>query len=226
MQKKICNFSRKKLIGKFIILVIFHSSLIFAQARIGLLGGPTASTMSGSFIEGSQGLELGFSGGLVFELEFGQTWSLVSGIHWVQKGGKRLALSTESETYGFQTAYFQLPVLVRIAFPVSNNAWYVAPFTGLMIAAKVGCKYKPGDQFEFEEEPCDETTPGGMPKSLELSTPFGANVWKEYIGGSRFMLEFRYELGWSNVFSVASDAGQIAKHNALIARFGFTLPLN
>lgn len=189
--------------------------------------GPTVASMSGSYIEATDGVELGVGAGLVLDHQFGDRWALVTGIGWVQKGGKSVTLSSAPDSsYGFQSSYLQVPLLARAALPLSGGPWSIAPFAGVAFGLNVGCKYKNADEFEFEEDGCDEDTPGGKPRPIEFSVPFGVNVWREFPGGSRVILEARYELGLTNVFEAASDMSHAARNNIFSARFGFLLPLN
>jgi len=208
-------------------MISLTSSSTHAQTSIGLMVGPTAAGMSGSYIEGTDGVELGIGATLVLDHQFGDRWALVTGVGWVQKGGKSVTLSSASDSaYGFQSSYLQVPLLARAALPISGGPWSIAPFVGVAIGLNVGCKHKSADQFEFEEEGCDENSPGGEPRTLEFSAPFGVNVWREFPGGSRIVLEARYEPGLTNTFEAASDDGKSARNNIFAARFGFLLPLN
>ena len=229
--KLIFILSKGKLMKLFLIpalLLLLITVNIFpaqAQSRISLIGGPTASSMNGSYVQSSDGVELGFSAGLLLERQFGDTWALVTGFLWVQKGGKRLALaSTGQDTYGFVTQYLQVPILIMPGFAISGGSLYVGPFAGVGISANFGCKTKDGDRFEFEDD-CEDNVLSGSAKLLELSVPFGVHVWYAYPGGSRFLLGLQYEFGLTNVFQVASDVGQSAKNNVFRFFFGFSYPL-
>jgi hypothetical protein len=198
-----------------------------AKTRVGLMVGPTAASMSGSFIEQTDGVELGIAATIVLDQQLGERWSLVTGVGWVQKGGKSVVFASAPDSaYGFQSSYLQVPLLARAAFPISGGPWFIAPFAGMAMGLKVGCKYKNADHFEFEEDGCDESTPGGNPESVEFTVPLGMNLWREFPGGSRVVLEARYEPGLTNVFEAASDASHAARNNIFSARFGFLLPLN
>ncbi len=208
-----------------VLLITVNMVPAQAQSRIGLMAGPSLGIMTGSFVDDS-GFEAGFSGGLLLDFQLGEKWAFVTGIQFIQKGALKVKVpSAGGGTHGFQSAYLQVPILGRVAFALSGGPWHLAPFSGFAIGINVGCKSKDGDRFEFEDE-CDETTPGGNMKTLEYSIPVGLHFWREFPGGSRFMLEARYEFGLNNVFDQAADAGQSARNNVMRFMFGFALPLN
>ena len=121
-----------------------------AQSHIGILAGPTASRLSGSFVDDSEGSEVGVNFRVTFDSHLaGSVW-LATGIAILQKGGRKVLLSGSSETFGFRSMYLQLPFLVRPQFQIAETPWFVAPFAGAGIAFNLGCSVKPGDQFEFE----------------------------------------------------------------------------
>lgn len=185
--------------------------------------GTTAATMSGDFIEGGDWLELGFAAGIAFDQQLSDRFSLVAGLSMIQKGGRRLQLSTDSDTtYGFQTAYLELPILVRAAFDISGRNWYLAPVAGLSVGYNLSCGHKPGDRLTFTKT-CDEEAPGGVVEKFELAVPVGVHFWRQFEGGSRVLLELQYEIGLTNTFSAATDAGQTARNNVWLFRFGFAV---
>lgn len=210
----------------FFCILFFLSSPIYSQNNLGILVGPSAATMSGSYIKGSSGLEWGFAAFINIDKEFGDRWSFVTGINVIQKGGKKLMLAIHGDsTYGYQSMYLQLPLLIRAKFPFASGKWYVAPYSGFFIGGNLSMAWKPGEQFEFEEEGADENSPGGKPKKLEMGIPIGLHIWRQFPGGSRFMFDLHYELGLANVFQEAQDAGLKAKNNVICAMFGFSVPL-
>jgi len=219
-----------RLAGLLALLMVFIASPVCAQkSHLGLMAGFVGATMSGSYIEGSNGFERGFHGMLSIDREFSNRWSIETGFSWMQKGGSKLALSGMNEdgaTYGYQFSYIQVPILARLKIPISGGPWYFVPFAGVAIGTNASGKYKDGDSFEFEEEATvDENSPGGKAKTLELSIPFGSYFWIEFPGDSRFIFGLKYELGLTNVFTAAEEAGKTARNNALVVMFGFVGPL-
>lgn len=229
MRKKYKRIAGKNRAAVLLLLGLLSVSPLQAQkSHLGLMGGFAGATMTGSYIRGSSGPEMGFHFFGMIDREFSERWALEAGVSWMQKGGKKLVLSDhsgEGETYGFQTSYLQVPVLARITFPISGGPWFFAPFAGAALGANVGCKHKEGDRFEFEEEPCDENSPGGKPKTLELSIPFGVYLWHEFPGESRVLLGLKYEVGLTNAFTAAEEFSQAARNNVFLFLFGFALPL-
>lgn len=191
---------------------------------MGIMAGPSLSAMTGSYIESSDGIEWGvnFRGNLDTRL-FGSVW-LSTGVSYIQKGGSKLTLSDEPETWGFVTNYIQFPVALRPEFRLGDGPWSIGPFTGLTLGLNTGCKVKPGDELEFNAT-CADTLPGGTAEKIELAVPIGVDVWIEFPGASRFVLEARYEIGLTNVLSAAAEAGQTARQRVFVAMFGFYLPL-
>ena len=125
--------------------------------------GPTAASMGGSYIESTQGFELGIAATIVLDHQFGDRWAVVTGLGWVQKGGKvshaRPPLPTPPMDSNRHTCRYHFSP--RAALPVSGGPWFIAPFAGVAMGLKVGCKYKNAAQLEFEEDGCDEHSPGG-----------------------------------------------------------------
>ena len=221
-QKQFRNSLRTFIILSFLIAFTAH-----AQNHFTILAGPSIATMSGSYIKESGTREWGFTAWFLLDKEFNSRWSFEVGFGVVQKGAKNLLLSTETSdsTYGYQTMYMQVPLLMKAKFPFANGKWFVAPYSGLAVSFNTGCKWKPGNQFEFEEEPCDETTPGGKIEKLELGIPLGAHIWREFPGGSRFMFDVHYEFGLTNVFEGAAEVNEAARNSVLILMAGFAVPL-
>lgn len=196
------------------------------RSHLGILAGPTAGMMGGSYVDASTGVEMGFSFLATVDREFGDVFAVTLGAGWVQKGGRKLALADAGgDTYGYQTSYVQVPLSLSAKFRFSGGRLSLAPHAGVAVGFGMGCKVKPGDQFEFDDS-CGTDTPGGELTSVELSVPFGAAFAVEFPGGSRFtVLDVGYELGLSNVLGAAEAAGQSAKNGVLSFRFGFAAPL-
>ena len=192
--------------------------------HFGVLAGPTFSTLTGSFVDGSTGSEVGVNFRLTFDTPLAGNVSLATGLGIVQKGGADLELSPGGQARGFRTMYVQFPLLIRPEFAISENQWFIAPFAGPAIGFGMSCDVKPADRFEFEDS-CDDTMPGGEQKAIELSALIGFNIWKSFPGGSRFQFEVHYEAGLTNVLGEAGDLGQSARNNVFSAMFGFAFPL-
>jgi hypothetical protein len=196
------------------------------RSHIGLLAGPTASALSGSYVADAGSRELGFSFFATLDREFSDVWGIQLGVGWAQKGGDNVELAgAAGETWGYSTSYVGIPISVQAKFRFADGKLSLAPHAGIGIGIGMGCKVKPGTQFEFEDT-CDETTAGGALQSVELSVPFGAAFSVEFAGGSRFtIVDVAYDYGISNVFTAAADAGQTARNGVLSFRFGFAMPL-
>ena len=196
------------------------------RSHIGLLAGPTAGTISGSYVTDAGSRELGFSGFATLDREFGGIWGLHMALGWTQKGVDQAEVADDpGETWGYSTSYLEVPISVQAKFRFADGKLSLAPHAGIGIGMSLGCKIKPGTQFEFDET-CDETTTGGTLQTLDLSVPVGAAFSVEFAGGSRFtILDLAYSFGLTNVFTAAADAGQTARNGVLSFRFGFAMPL-
>ena len=152
--------------------VILSAAPIQAQTSIGIMAGPVAATISGSYIESSNGLELGFSAQLVIDHRLGNRYTVMAGVGWIQKGGKKLRLADHDEsTYGYQSSYVQIPVHFKAAFPISRH-WSMAPFSGIFFAFNLSAKWKEGHRFEFKHD-VDDNSPGGIyPVYNDFKTSF------------------------------------------------------
>lgn len=217
----------RRALGFAAAVIVWAASPAAAQrSHIGLLAGPTASMLSGSYVTDGGSMELGFSGMLTLDREFGRVWGVKVGLGWAQKGGDDTELAdTPGETWGFSTSYFELPISVQARLRFANGKLSLTPHAGIAIGAALGCKVKPGTQFEFDDT-CEETTAGGTIQTVELSVPVGAAFSVEFAGGSRFtILDVGYAYGLSNVFTAAADAGETARNGVLSFRFGFAMPL-
>jgi hypothetical protein len=196
------------------------------RSHLGILAGPTAGMMSGSYVDASSGVEMGFSFLATLDREFGDILAVTIGAGWVQKGGRRLALADRADTtYGYQTSYVEVPVSLSAKFRLANGRLSLAPHAGVAVGFGMGCKWKPGEQFEFEGT-CAADKPGGELSSIDVGIPIGVTFAVEFPGGSRFTIaDVGYELGLSNVLSGAEAAGQSVKSGVLSYRFGFAVPL-
>lgn len=196
------------------------------RSHIGIMAGPTASTMLGDYVDAAAGLELGFSFLATIDREFSDVLGMWIGVGWVQKGGRRLALADAGgTTWGYSTSYLEIPVNFQAKFRFANGRLSLAPHAGIAVGLGLGCKVKPGEQFEFDET-CEEGTPGGALESLDLSVPVGAAFSVEFPGGSRFTIaDLGYDFGLMNVLSAAGEAGQKAGNSTWSVRFGFAMPL-
>jgi hypothetical protein len=217
---------KRPLVIAAVVLLGAATPALAQRSHIGLLAGPTASTISGSYVTDAGSRELGFSGYATLDREFGSVWGIQVGLGWSQKGTDDTELAdTPGETWGFSTSYVDIPIALQAKLRFANGRLSLTPHAGIAIGASLGCKIKPGAQFEFEDT-CDETTAGGTIQSLDLSVPFGVAFSVEFAGGSRFtILDVGYALGLSNVFTAAADAGQTARNGVLSFRFGFAMPL-
>ena len=54
------------------------------RSHLGLLAGPTAGMMSGSYVDASTGVEMGFSFLATVDRGFGDVFALNLGVGWVQ----------------------------------------------------------------------------------------------------------------------------------------------
>ncbi|UCG86639.1 MAG: PorT family protein [Gemmatimonadota bacterium] len=215
---------KSRIITAAILSVCVTSSVEAQRSHIGIQAGPTVSTMTGDYITSTSGLELGFSFLATLDREFGEHWGIEAGVGWYQKGGEKLELADEGgDRYGYSTSYLEVPLKVRYKFRFSNFS--LAPYSGVAIGLGLGCKFKPSEQFEFDDV-CDEGTPGGNLQSAEVGIPIGLTWSIEFPGGSRFTIaDVSYHLGLTNVFSVAKNAGQTARNSVWVYQFGFALPL-
>ena len=213
-----------RVITAVVVAACLATSAEAQRSHIGIMAGPTVSTMTGDYINSTSGLELGFSFLLSLDREFGDHWAFATGVGWLQKGGEKLELADQDgDRYGYSTSYLVVPLNARYKFRFSKFS--LAPYTGIDVGVNLGCKVKPSEQFEFDET-CEEGTPGGTMEKLELSVPIGL-VWSiEFPGGSRFTIaDLSYHVGLTNVFSAAQAAGQKARNAVWVFQFGFAMPL-
>ena len=215
---------KNRVIAAFVVAVCLATTAEAQKSHIGILAGPTASSMNGDYIVSTSGLELGFSFLATLDREFGDHWGFATGVGWMQKGGEKLELADQGgDRYGYSTSYLVVPLNARYKFRFSKFS--LAPYTGIDVGFSLGCKVKPSTQFEFDDT-CEEGTPGGTLTSLDLSVPIGL-VWSiEFPGGSRFTIaDLSYNVGLTNVFSAAQAAGQKARNAVWVFQFGFAMPL-
>ena len=206
-------------------LVTLAPPLRAQGSHLGLLAGPTAATNRGDYVAGTSGLELGFSLLAVLDREFSRVWGVQVGVGWVQKGGRKLRFSGQTSSHGFQTQYVDFPVSVFAKIHLANGRLALRPHAGIAVGLAMACQYKPGDQFEFEED-CGATTPGGELEAVEVSAPLGAALTVEFPGGSKFtILDVGLQLGLTNVLSGAAAVGQSAANTVWSFRFGLLAPL-
>ncbi len=198
--------------------------MVSAQAHMALRVGAAVSTMSGSFITGSEGGEWGAEFRLVFDRKLWGNVEFVTGVGTIQKGGRKITAEGHDSVVWFTTNYLQVPFVIRPAWKITENGWWIAPFTGLNIASNTGCMIKSDGNFGYTTD-CHEDSIGGDMKLFELSVPIGVDAFIEFEGGSRLEFEVRVDVGLTNIFDEAEALGLNAYNRVLILQFGFSYPI-
>lgn len=188
-----------------------------AQTYLGFIAGPTFADLNGSLVQDSDGA-YGVLLGADLEVVLSRTWLLDAEIMWIQKGVSNVPFGTE--LIDFRNAYIEVPLTVNLLFPIARGLWSVGPYLGAAIGYNLTCNFR----FEGESEytGCEDDTPGGTARSLDVSIPIGIAFRRSYPGGFRLSLEVRYYQGLLN----ALDAGgQSARNRVLAVLFSFSPPL-
>lgn len=154
-----------------------------AQVAIGVKAGLNVATLSG---DGTAGLDprLGFAGGLQARFDLTPAVGLQVEALYSQKGAED-SEGIDDGTYQFD--YIEIPVLARVALPVSRLAdagIYAGPSFGIPVGGRF-------DSAELDELDIDYDG--------DLATDIGVAVGADYYGGP-VGIDLRYTFGVTDTF--------------------------
>jgi hypothetical protein len=187
------------------------------QTYVGLAAGATIARMSGSLVERAD-VAFGAQVGLDLEIAASPNWLIDAEFMYVQKGVSNVPRG--SDLVDFRHSYLEAPITVNRLFGILGGRWAVSPYLGAAVGLNQGCGVRSLGEFEYSD--CNETTPGGTARRLEVSLPLGLALRRRYPGGARLAFEARYSLGLT---SVLETTGQTARNGVLALLFSFALPL-
>lgn len=189
-----------------------------AQWQIGFQGGPTVSTLSGSFVDAADPV-LGGTVGIDLERWLGPGWVIDVDVALVQRGAGDLPAG--SRLVDFRLSYLEAPITVGRTFPLFGGGWRIGPYAGAALSWLSSCGMRFQGQHDYMD--CVEERPGGEPSRLDPSVPVGVALRHRYPGGSRISVDVRYSYSLS---SALTPGDLSARSHLLQVVFGFTLPLS
>ncbi|MBN2813038.1 MAG: PorT family protein, partial [Bacteroidales bacterium] len=186
----------------FFIAILCMGTLVnYAQSfRMGVTGGANFSTFSaaGDLYDNSAILT-GFTGGLSLQYHVSESWGLVSGIAYEQKGfSSKTGLSGEDYTVKGHFNYLTVPLMIQGKLPVKGKTSIYG-----LAGGYIGFNTHSDDEWEVEQT---ETVFPGKPDiaSTDGGLTFGGGV---EIPVSEHLLQigFRYSLGLAEVIASMPD---------------------
>ena len=172
-----------------------------ANTEIGFELGPNCGTLRGSeFVEEGQGMSVSFAGGLSFQRNWKNGFSLRTDVHYDRKGNKIPILFTDEDgsTIGkgwVRTTfeYVSLPILARRSFGQRTKFMVNAgPYLGVLVKATQSLE---GESVE-NSNPTDMTE---FMESIDLGIAVGAGVTRSLNDRWTLSAELRDNLGLVDV---------------------------
>lgn len=186
----------------FFIAILCMGTLVnYAQSfRVGVNGGANFSTFSavGDLYDNSAILT-GFTGGLSLQYHVSESWSLVSGIAYEQKGfSSKTGLSGEDYTVKGHFNYITVPLMIQGKIPVKGKTSLYG-----LAGGYIGFSAHSDDEWEVDEtetdlpeQPSIASTDGGL--------TFGGCV-EVPVNNHLLQIGFRYAIGLTEVIASMPD---------------------
>jgi hypothetical protein len=179
-----------------------------ASASLGIIGGYSISRFSGMDAGDSYATRVGYSGGGVMILPFSNVLGLQAELLYVMKGA---AKAMDGITSTLQIDYLELPLLLRVSFPVS-------PSVGVYVTG--------GGAVSYNLQATLTSDAPGMQKhdvteiaSFDYGASAGGGVQLN-VAFLRLLLDARYTIGLAAVHAAASDPLDL-KHRCLTVSLGW-----
>ncbi|QHL87741.1 outer membrane beta-barrel protein [Nibribacter ruber] len=216
---------------KIVLFVAAALSFSFANAqsgpRIGLKAGVTYSNLSGDLEnEDLYKNKFGFTGGLTanFDLSGDGFLSLQPELLYSQKGyqysDEKFTVTTPQGTYDYKLKgdmnfnYLELPVMLRVN--AGGLFFEAGPQVAYLLSVKDNSELKINDQSYEDIEKRDKD------QFSEIEIGYAAGVGYQLNNG--LSLGVRYNGGINSLAKEDNDELTNARHSAVVATIGFTLP--
>lgn len=195
----------KKLYAIIFIIFLF-ANLLSAQTKLGLKLGINIANIYGSDVGETSPL-LGISGGAYFSYKLSDVFEIQPGVYFSRKGAKEKGVTdTETFDYDFALDYIEVPLLLKVSFPIEKLLIRPIVFAGPAISFNTNAKISrviDGYAYDVSYD---------YIKSTEFSFILGAGVSipsKHYDWG----FDLRYILGLTQI----DDSGEnlSAKNNVI-----------
>jgi Outer membrane protein beta-barrel domain len=214
------KFNRMKL--KFIVpslALLFAAGAASAQISIGAQAGVAFAKSKTDEFSGVSGFELstknriGFTGGLVADIPFGESgFRLMPELNFVQKGlkadgtveidilGQIVSAQTEAD---ISLSYIDLPVNLAYAVEVGNGRLIVGagPYASIGLSGRTKVKLTALGQSEEESDDLEFGSGEDQLKRMD----FGANFMAGYIMNNGFLVKLNYSLGLTNLSNTSES---------------------
>jgi len=166
-----------------------------AQTTIGVKGGLNVASVSTDVpdLEDITESKTGFVGGAYASFDLGM-FAIQPELLYSQKGFKGTDTGLDAQ---FKTNYFEIPVLVKLQFPLETirPAVYVGPVVSFETSCKLGLAQ--GDiSADFDRDSPEADV--GDRKTTDFGGVFGANL-DLFVGPVILTVDGRYQLGLSNL---------------------------
>ncbi|MBK8499472.1 MAG: PorT family protein [Flavobacteriales bacterium] len=177
------------------------SSAQSANTEVGFEGGPNGGTLRGSrFVEEGQAMNVSFAGGLSFQRNWRNGYSLRSNVHYDRKGNKVPAILTDMNGSTIERGwirttfeYISVPILARKSFGQRTKFIVNAgPYLGILIKATQSLEAEGLDNAYTN----DVTE---LMESIDLGIAAGAGITRSLNDRWTLSLELRDNLGLVDV---------------------------
>lgn len=213
----------RNVVGTLALLAALMGSALPLSAQFGIRGGMNLSKFVGGDAESGtdRGLNLGASIPL---LNLGPI-SLVPEVYYSMKGGVMdPAAIAAAGTYEFDLTYIEVPVLLRLGFPLGAGSLRGYLGGGPMYAWNLDCKFTPTSNPSAAAEKCGEqfTTFDTAMKSADKGVVFNAGLNLPVLFGlGGLNLDGRVVRGLDRI--TESSNGEEVKNQAITLMLGWYL---
>ncbi len=162
---------------------------------VGISAGPTLTNVTGDFVRQSD-WEWGLLVGGYIEYAAHKNFSAELGANFVQKG-TQLGQTAQGDFGSLRLRYLELPLLLTVQVPLYGE-WDFRVFGGGTLGLNLSCQVK---GISNVWTGCGSEDVGDA-ETIEWSVPFGGGfVYNAPFSNSSFIIDVRYVIGMSDVFS-------------------------
>lgn len=184
------------------LLVMLVAASVSAQTsqKFGIKGGLNIFKFYGDDV-GDVDYLTSYALGFSYSYNFSELFALQPELFYSKKGWK-------NDVIKLQEGYVEIPVLFKVSFPITGQAWkpnlYAGPYLAFLIGAKLG-----------EEDVKDQLN------STDAGLVVGAGVDVAAIAEQSLSLDFRYSIGFTKV---TADGGEAFNNGfQILLGFGYSL---
>ena len=179
-----------------------------SSLSFGVVGGVALSQLAGSSVTNDFSSRFGFAAGGVLHYKLSDIFGVQPSLLYVMKGATKKVGGIQST---FQLDYIELPVLLRVSFPVSTT---VVPY----ITAGGAVSYNL-QAIVTSDAPGVSVQEISDIRKIDYGISAGGGV-QMYIANQKFILDARYTFGLSNIHNAETDPLDL-KHRTITVVLGW-----